>query len=239
MRSSLLMGLAALCLAHSGAQGAALRVAPTSLALIAPDSAATLNLRNEDTRPVNVQIRVFRWSQAEGVERLEPTTEVAVSPPITTLAPKSDYIVRVVRVAKTPVSGEESYRLLVDELPDPTQRRPGTVNFVLRYSIPVFFTNPDTSPPNVSWVLNPRDDVMVLTARNSGARHLRIVDLQLADSGKTIARQSGLVGYVLGASTASWLLPRGNGTIAGDSVVLSAQSVSGPTNAVVPVQTGP
>jgi fimbrial chaperone protein len=237
MRFLLLMGFVALCLATSGAQGAALRVAPTSLALIAPDSAATLNLRNEDTSPVDVQIRVYRWSQADGIERLEPTTDVAASPPITTLAPKSDYIVRIVRVAKTAVVGEESYRLLVDELPDPSQRLPGTVNFVLRYSIPVFFTSPDSSPANVSWVLRPRDNVMVLTARNAGVRHLRIVDLQLAYAGKTIASQSGLVGYVLGRGTNSWLLPRG-GAITGQSVTLSAQAANGTINAVVPVQTG-
>jgi fimbrial chaperone protein len=235
MRFWLLTGFMVFFLAGSGAQSAALRIAPTSLAIIAPDSAAALNLRNEDTRPVNVQIRVFRWSQADGVERLEPTADVAASPPITTLAAKSDYIVRVVRVAKTSIIGEESYRLLVDELPDRSQRRPGIVNFVLRYSIPVFFTSPDTSPSNVSWVLKSRDGLMVLTARNSGARHLQIVDLELADAGKTIASQSGLVGYVLGRGTNSWLLPQGR-AIAGGSVTLSARAANGTINAVVPVQ---
>ncbi|RUY19729.1 molecular chaperone, partial [Mesorhizobium sp. M7A.F.Ca.US.001.04.2.1] len=59
-----------LCVSLSAA--ASLRVAPTSLELIARDSAAVLNLHNDAKRPINVQIRVFRWRQADGVEQLEP-----------------------------------------------------------------------------------------------------------------------------------------------------------------------
>jgi fimbrial chaperone protein len=37
-----------------------------------------------------VQIRLFRWSQVDGKEKLEPTDEVAASPPAITMAAKTN-----------------------------------------------------------------------------------------------------------------------------------------------------
>ncbi len=85
------------------ANAASLRLAPTTLELFAPDSAAVLNLRNEAKYPLNVQVRVFRWIQQGGVEQLEPTSDVVASPPSTSLPPNADYVVRILRVNKTPV----------------------------------------------------------------------------------------------------------------------------------------
>ena len=239
MRAALVIGCIAFCfLGSSGVHAASLRVAPTNLTLLAPESVATLNLRNEDTRPINVQIRVLRWSQVDGTERLEPTTDVVASPPLTTLGAHGDYLVRVVRMSKAPVVGEESYRLLVDELPDPARRRPGAVNFVLRYSIPVFFASPDTSPPQVSWTLQPNGKAAVLIATNIGGRHLRIADLKINDAGRTLTARTGLVGYVLGGATMSWLLPHSGSSISGHSVALSAEGDAGAIDATVTVQSG-
>jgi fimbrial chaperone protein len=42
---------------------ASLRAAPTSLELIAPSATAVLNLANDGDHPINVQVRVFKWSR--------------------------------------------------------------------------------------------------------------------------------------------------------------------------------
>src|SRR5438552_3253242 len=238
------LAMAAIALSYLSSGGAvrasSLRVAPSFVELISPDSATTLNLRNEDSHPINVQIRVFRWSQVDGVERLEPTMDVVASPPLTTLGPNADYVVRVVRVMKVPVAGEESYRLLIDELPDTSRRRPGAINFVLRYSIPIFFASPDANQPQVSWAVQASGKGVVLIAKNAGGRHLRISDLKLAEASRTIANRPGLMGYVLGGATMRWLLPRARGSsLSGRSASLSAQSQSGMINAMATVQSGP
>jgi P pilus assembly chaperone PapD len=87
---------------------------------------ARLTLRNDEDTEVTVQTRVLRWSQNAGKETLEPTPDVVASPPAVTLAPGADYVVRVVRVSKQPVHGEESYRVIVDQLPR-TGRQPEPV----------------------------------------------------------------------------------------------------------------
>ncbi|TGQ46689.1 molecular chaperone [Mesorhizobium sp. M00.F.Ca.ET.216.01.1.1] len=230
------IGAAALfLLCATVSQAASLRVAPTNLELIAPDSAAVLNLHNDAKQPINVQLRVFKWSQVDGVERLEPTSDVVASPPSTQLGPDADYVVRVVRLSKIPVRSEESYRVLVDELPDQSRRKAGTVTLVLRYSVPVFFRNPDAKTPDVSFSLSRARGGLVLTARNNGESRLRLSNINLTQGGKKLGSRSGLVGYVLGGAIMQW--PIGSRrSLSGSSVTLKAQSDFGPFNAPVAIK---
>src|SRR6266508_5911005 len=73
------------------AAAATLQVAPVLVEVMAPSMASTLTLRNDGRDPVFAQIRVFRWTQEGGQERLEPTDEVVASPPSVTLARNTDY----------------------------------------------------------------------------------------------------------------------------------------------------
>lgn len=237
--SARVSGIAFACLCAARVEAASLRVAPTTLDLQAPDSAATLNLRNEDSRPISVQIRVFRWTQSRDADRLEPTTDVVASPPSQTLGPNADYVVRVVRIGKQPVAGEESYRVVVDELPDPARRRPGVVNLVVRYSVPVFFRSPDLGRAQVSWTVGRSGNALAVTARNAGQQRLKIADLKLMDgAGRSITLRNGLVGYVLGNATMQWSFPAGGTNLSGRSVTLSAQSDAGQIDATAVVQPG-
>jgi fimbrial chaperone protein len=189
---------------HDSARAAALSVAPVTVSVLAPESAAVLTISNRGTKPVAVQIRAFAWSQTDGRDRLTPTRALVVSPPIVTIPPGKDQVVRVVRLAGGAVMGEESYRLLVDQLPNPRDRQNGVVNVLLRYSIPVFFTAQDASEPRLSWRLISGSPVR-LSVRNTGQRHFRIADLGLQEaSGKLVVLRKGLVGYVLGGSSMSW-----------------------------------
>ena len=154
-----------------------------------------MSLRNEGTSPISAQIRVFRWSLVDGKEKLEPTDDVVASPPSITLTPNGQYVTRIVRVSKQPVTGEESYRLLVDQLPDLSQQKNGTVNLLMRYSIPVFFGASNKKNPTVAWSYAIKGDKITLTARNDGERRLRISALTVRDAGgKTVSFGAGLAG---------------------------------------------
>ena len=213
-----------------------LQVEPVLVDIVAPGAASTVTLRNEGTTPIDAQIRVYRWSLVNGKERLDPTDDVVASPPSVTLTPKGQYVARIVRVSKQPVVGEESYRLLVDQLPDLSQQRNGAVNLMVRYSIPVFFGTSNKKNPTVAWSVATNGDKITLTARNSGDRRLRISALRLRhnDSGKSLSFGNGLAGYALGQSAVSWTVPR-QGFAASGSVSVVAQSDGGPIQAVASV----
>jgi fimbrial chaperone protein len=222
-------------------RAASLQVAPVSIEVQAPSAAATFQLRNVGTSPLNAQIRVFRWVQTNGQEKLEPTSDVVVSPPITSLAPNTDYTVRLVRVSAQPVSNGESYRLLVDELPDPANQRNRAVNLVLRYSIPVFFYSRDTTDAQLVWSIEQRSGHVYVSAANNGDRHVRVSALKLQDvSGTTVPFSSGLTGYVLGHSIMRWAAPgKTHQFPTGNSVVISAQGDRGPIHAMSTAQPVP
>jgi fimbrial chaperone protein len=221
----------------SVASAATLRIEPVLVDVPPPGSAATLTLRNDDPGEITVQLRVFRWSQANGKETLEPTTDVVASPPAVKLAPGKDYVARVVRTTKRVLQGEESYRIFVDQLPQNQGAPAGQINLLIRQSIPVFFGRTPEARAQVTWSLAYDGPSLVLTARNAGARRLRVSAVTLSDdAGKTVSFGEGLVGYVLSRSTMNWKSEAVDAGVfaANGSVVLNGQGDTGPIHVVIP-----
>lgn len=223
-----------LLLSTYSVNAASLRVAPTSLELIAPAGTAVLNLANDGDHPINVQLRVFKWSQTGGIERLEPTRDVVASPPSAKMSPNGQYVVRVVRTSKAPVRAEETYRVIVDELPDPSRARAGTVTLIMRHSVPIFFKKDDVKPADVSWNVSKQGNGLVLTGKNNGGSRFRLSNVTLVQGAAKIGSRDGLVGYVLSGATMQW--PIGTAKSLSASVVtLQGQSDLGPFNANIAV----
>lgn len=223
--------VASLCSSSSSASS--LGLSPVSVEVIAPAAAATLTLRNEGPEPLNVQIRTFRWTEVAGEDTLEPTNDVVASPPMTTLAPKVSYTVRLVRLTKRQLSSGESYRVLVDELPSANAQTSRVVTLLTRYSIPVFFYPASASEGKLTWSIEQRDGVSYVSATNTGDMHLRIAGLKVENGNKpVISFGDGLAGYVLGHSTKTWAAPRNSGALSGLSPLsIVAQTNLGPIRA--------
>jgi fimbrial chaperone protein len=235
------LATASLIVPPATATAGGLQVDPVLLELTAPAAAGTLTLRNDEDFDVDVQTRIYRWVQVDGAEHLEPTTGVAASPPIVTLAPGQDYTVRVVRTAKTPVRREESYRLWVDQLPDGRRQSASGINMLIRQSIPVFFRDRRVTRANLDWSLRLNAGRLLITGSNTGDERLRVASLRLRDtSGRTAGFGNGLVGYVLGQSSMTFTVtnpPLNFGT--GGPVTIAAESNAGAVHATALVQTGP
>lgn len=221
------------------AEAASLEIEPVALNIVAPAAATSITLRNPNESLLNVQVRIFRWVQRDGEERLEPTQDVVASPPAVRLKPNAEYKVRVVRLTKSPVADEESYRLIVDQLPDLTKPSNRAVNFLMRQSLPVFFTAPEVTPASLNWNVAAAGKALVLTARNEGSTRLRIAALSIADNaGGKRSFGPGLLGYVLGHSTMQWRLGGAAGFVDAGSITITAQSDQGPIEQVVMVRAG-
>ncbi len=208
MRHPFFATLSAAALAMAGtiatAEAASIHVRPTGIELQAPAAASVLTLTNKGREMITAQIRVFRWKQVGGRDVLEPTRDVVASPPILRMRPGRENVIRVVRVTKRPVKGEESYRLIIDQIPDKKRKGVGVV-FAMRYSIPVFFHDRGATPPRITWKAARKGRTLVLTASNAGTRHERIAKLKVVNGrGKSFVISRGLAGYVLGNSTRVW-----------------------------------
>ena len=197
------------------ASAAVLQLAPIPIEVEAPQSAAVLKLSNRASAEVALQARVFRWTQEQGEDRLTATSEVVVSPPIASVPAGETLTVRVVRVAPAPPVAEETYRILVDELPSDKAKAKGqTLRILMRYSVPVFF-QPAGAPytePALAWKLGrDKQGDFRLSASNPGQRRVRLSGLQLRDSANqaaVLAPGTELGGYVLAGQAMRWTLKR-------------------------------
>ncbi|MCU1500145.1 MAG: hypothetical protein JWM47_4098 [Acidimicrobiales bacterium] len=216
------------------AAAASFRVAPVTVDLPKDAKSTTLTLFNDGADPISIQVRPFKWVQSGHGDELVPTDEVIASPPFTTLQPGATYVVRLVHKAGPATVPEESYRLLIDEIPDASRRRDGQVMLTLRQSIPVFFSSPSVPAASVTWRLQKTDAGFDLIGRNSGARRLRLSELVLSDdSGRPVARRPGLVGYVLAGSERRWALDLASLKLG--KLRLSMQSDLGPIDVPVSI----
>lgn len=207
MLARVLLGCAIAWLVAGAAQAGALRVSPVGLDLPDTQSAATLTLSNDDATEMNVQVRIYRWTQVNGEDILEPAQDVVASPPIASVAPKSERLVRIVRTG-APVPGEVSYRLIVDELPPPPGSGAREVRLLMRHSIPVFFTTGEAGEAKLAWRVSKDGTDQVLVAHNTGARRLRVSNMKLlAPHEKVLTARGGLLGYILPGSEVRWRLP--------------------------------
>lgn len=195
------------------AQAAVLQLAPIPIEVEAPRAAAVLSLSNRAAAEVALQARVFRWTQENGEDRLEPTQDVVVSPPIAAVPAGQTLTLRVVRVAGQPVAAEETYRIWVDELPANKRDAKGqSLRILMRYSVPVFYAPPQLpkAEPGLTWQLaRGRDQALVLSASNPGQRRVRLSELQVHEPKKQTAllpSGSELSGYVLAGRTMRWTL---------------------------------
>ena len=168
------------------------------------------NVGNAGSKPLQIQARVFRWSQQGGRDVLEKTADVAVSPPVLSLNENGEGIVRLVRVANTPVAGEETYRVLFDELPSREKLQGTGVKVLIRQSIPVFFYGLDRRLGSLTWQTRREGGKTVLEARNQGQKRIRLMKMTVTDpAARQLVSIEGLAGYVFGRQRFEWELPAG------------------------------
>lgn len=201
----------AFALMGGAAVASGLQVSPVSLTIQSTQNADGLWLSNTGDGVVNAQVRVYRWTQEGFEDKLTPSRGLLVSPPMLQLPAEGRQLIRAIR-AGAPPSGagavQEAYRVIIDELPVDTQGKKG-VQFVLRYSVPIFVQPAGAPPsaPQLSWTLRQEAGKAVLEVASSGGSHAQLADLAFTDSaGRRTEVHPGLLGYVLPGAQMRWAL---------------------------------
>lgn len=126
------------------ARAAGLEVVPILVEIEPKAPRAHVVVRNLADAPVRLEISVSAWDQGpDGRMLLAPAPNLVVYPPLLELPAKGE---RQVRISAAGGFGamEGSYRLFVNELPDPAKASGTTtaVRFLTRLGIPVFLLPP-------------------------------------------------------------------------------------------------
>jgi len=210
--------------ALAGSAGAGqLQLAPVLIDVAAPAATSSMTITNSGKERMTVQARLFGWKQKGNKDAYFKTRDVVVSPPILKLKPGQSGVVRIVRLSKKPDRGEESYRLIVDELPKSQKNQRSTVQMVIRHSVPVFFSAVKAAA-STSWKAVQKKGKLVLQGRNSGSSRIKLSQMSVVDSrGRKVSFGAGLNGYILGGSSRAFVA---NATtkLAGSNLKLVANS---------------
>lgn len=224
MALACLTGAAAGVLPITPAAAQAFKISPVTMTLGPGEQTTTLTVGIDEGPPIGIQARAFLWTQENGKNVLTPTHDLVVSPPVGTLSPGVDQIIRVVSRAPAQET-EKTYRIWVDQLPRPGE--PGTIKINIRVSLPVFLTPPGITRPRLSAQLVPQGNSWVVQVHNAGQRHGRLLNAVITGGHQPPTSLTPKMLYILAGSTMTLEAPPGALPTA-SRLVLSATSENGP-----------
>ena len=233
---------AALCLLLSSAPLFALagsfQVAPIRVELSTQQRTAAVTVRNDGQDPLVIQVELVAWTQQNGQDTYAETSELLATPPIVTIPPGRDQIVRIgLRRAPDP-ERELSYRVFLREiLAPPTQDFRG-LQVALRVGVPAFVKPLVAAKPVIAWSARiAPDGRLVVSARNTGNMHLQVVDFGLTLPGSdTVIAAHDQMSYILADQAREWPLELKSAPPAGVTRLhLIGRTDAGPIEAELPL----
>lgn len=177
-----------------------LGVSPILIQLDAESPSALVTIQNAGQAPSRLTVKVYAWAQdSRGEMVLSPTADVVAFPPVLELAPGAR---RNLRIGTTlaPGADEQSYRLILEEMPGAAGPGGARVQVLSRIGVPVFVSARAPAPGLELGEPTFSPGKAVLSLRNTGNVHLRpasaTAELQDA-AGATLAREPLDVWYLL------------------------------------------
>jgi fimbrial chaperone protein len=184
-------------------------VTPVRIFMQPKDRATAITLTNDGSTEVVLQADLNDWTQtALGEDQLTLTEELVVSPPIIKLAPGARQVVRLARLNMSAASGQQTYRLIVREIPEIAAARQGgvTLQIALALSMPVFVTPAGAKADMVCTQAKADAKAVSVSCKNAGNSHAQIRSATLKRGGVELARlENG--GYYLAGSRRDLVIP--------------------------------
>jgi fimbrial chaperone protein len=214
------------CVAGQATHAQSLSVLPVNVFLQPHQKAATLSVTNSGDKPTSIQVRAYDWNQENNEDQLTASNVVVASPPLVTIPSGSTQIIRLI-LRQSPQGKEATYRIILDQIPGPTQ--PGVVQMVLRLSIPIFAMPETKAAPKAQFHVERDGEKLFLVGVNIGQSHEAIRNIVVATTdGHKFSTDPKVSPYLLTGVTRRWELDvKGYAPQPGETLKLSAHGVAG------------
>jgi fimbrial chaperone protein len=227
--------LVAFVLAASASAGS-FQVNPIRIELGKGATTAVVTVRNDGEEPVVLQSSVLGWTQDGGKDIYTSTSEALITPPVMTIAPGAEQIVRVGLRRPADPRNELAYRVFLQEVPPPPKPGFTGLQVALRVGIPMFVA-PVAAPAvrKLDWsAAIGADGAIKLVAQNPGNAHVQITDFELRvpDASEPVAHESSLA-YVLAGQRREWTLPAAQPVKSASELRLKALTDAGEVDTAV------
>jgi len=235
-----LLGGVLLLAAMGPAFAGSLAVNPIRLNLSATQKTTPLVVRNIGTEPSVVQLQLMSWSQHNGRDVLVPSKDLLATPPIFTVPAGGTQTVRVGLRQRSDSKNEGSYRLILQEVPQPAKPEFRGLKVALRLSVPIFVAPSGVSTRQLAWHANVTSTAdsqgLKIASLNTGNAHVQVIGLKLYSDGVELPLLSPVdAGYLLPGQGREWTLQLGSAPPAGSTVRIEARTDAGDAQANVVV----
>lgn len=180
---------------------------PLQVTLSHEVKSAQIEIRNDDTQPLRVQLQAMTWSQdADGKDGYVESDGLLYFPKAMEIPAGGSQIVRLAPRA-VPASVEDTYRLFIAELPRPDDARStgsASVRVLLRVGVAVFVDPLAPKPGGEIGSLALHGGVATLSVTNTGNVHFaadRLAIVGLDRDGKTLFETPVRDRYFLAGTT--------------------------------------
>jgi len=151
------------------------RVTPIRLEFSKGVKSGLFTIANEGDRNINMQITAMEWTQDDsGKDIYTETSDIIYYPKIMTLTKGEKRALRV--GIKAPlIQKEKTYRLFIEEIPEPKAKEPGmTVSVTLRFGAPLFVKPLKEELKGEITKLELLNGTLSISVKNSGNVHFVI-----------------------------------------------------------------
>jgi fimbrial chaperone protein len=220
----LVLMIAHVTVAHAGS----FAVNPVRLTLSATQMVAAVTVRNVGDEATVVQLETSNWTQHDGKDVLETTSDVLATPPILTIPPGGSRIIRIGLRRPPDPQHELTYRLFLREVPPPEPIAQG-LRVALLISMPVFVVPPRMPAPEIHWrAMRTPDGQIRVQATNTGKAHVQLgqLDIAAANGGAALATRN-MSEYVLPDNSREWTMSAQSAPPVGTLLSISSQTDTG------------
>lgn len=162
---------------------AAIDVSPVRVDLDNDHSKDVVRIHNLEETVKSYEVEIVTWTQdGTRTEIYAPTDELVAVPPLFTLNPGEEQLVRLGMVGPADALTERTYRMFITELAQPRQSDDDDtgVNMRLRIGIPVFVAPSASAFATLHFVDSTRiDGQLYLKYRNAGNMHIKVSSVTL------------------------------------------------------------
>jgi fimbrial chaperone protein len=161
-------------LCPSNARSGEWRVAPIRLDLGREAKSGVITVANEAAEKLQVQLKAYEWTQdAEGKDHYAETSDIIFFPKILIIEKAEERIVRA-GIRMPAAAREKTYRLFLEEIPEPKKAEGVNVAVAIRFGVPIFVKPIKEEPRGEIEKIGMSGGTVHVRFKNTGNLHLII-----------------------------------------------------------------
>lgn len=181
---TLAFALIGLSLSIGQAYSSEWRVAPIRLDFDKGTKSGVITVSNDSSEKVHLQIKAAEWVQdAEGKDKYSDTSDLVYFPKIMILEKNEEKVLRT-GIKASSVEKEKTYRLFIEEIPQPSKAEGASVAVAIRFGVPIFIKPEKEEVRGEIEKIEMSKGVLKAVVKNSGNVHLMIVSINIKGNKK-------------------------------------------------------